>query len=170
MSRVVAVSGVLLASIQVSCVGSKAVEAPPDEQFGHRYDDRGPEGRRTLEVRSPASNATYFYYPAVVDTVHARHASFQSDVVENGRVPVEILVKGSLPDACSELHDARQERSGHIIKMRVEMRRPQGAVCARVIRPFRFYQTLDGTYAPGSYTLKLNGWVHTFSVRGPAAG
>jgi hypothetical protein len=170
VKRSLAVLGILCVPLLVSCSGSREVESPPDERFGHRFEDRGPEGRRTLDVTPVGSEARYFSYPAVVDTVHARPASFQSDLVENGRVPVEILVKGSLPDACSELHEARQERAGHIINMRLEMRRPQGAVCATVVRPFRFYLQLDGTFEPGSYTIRLNHDVYTFSVRGPEPG
>lgn len=170
MNRDVAVLGILLAPLLVSCSGSREAESLPDQRFGHRFEDRGPEGRRTLDVAPADSGTRYFYYPAVVDTVHARPASFRSDLVENDRVPVEVLIKGSLPDACSDLHAVRQERAGHIINVRLEMRRPQGAVCATVVRPFRFYLMLDGTYPAGSYTLKLNRWVYTFSVRDPDPG
>ncbi len=163
MTRPAAILGVLLLA---SCAGSREAEVAPDEHYGHRYDDRGPEGRRTLEVAPPAADVEFFYYPAVLDSVHFRPASVESDLAENGAVPVETVIKGSLPDACSELHDLKQERAGHIVRMRLEMRRPQGAVCAMVVRPFRFYVTLEGLYPPGSYTLKLNNRVYTFTVRG----
>jgi len=39
-----------------------------------------------------------------------------------------------------------------------------------VMRPYRFYLRLDGTYGEGSYTLKLNNRVFPFSVRTPPAG
>lgn len=148
-----------------SCVGSRGGEIPPEQTYGHRAGEEGPAGRRTVEVTPPDSNQTYFYYPAVFDTVHVRPAFFDSGVAENDQVPVEVLIKGSLPDACTELHDVTQERFGHIIEVDLETRRPQGAVCATVIRPFRFYLELEGMYRAGSYTLKINDKIIPFDVR-----
>ncbi len=85
-------------------------------------------------------------------------------------VPVEILVKGSLPDGCTELHEVSQERFGHIIHLNVRMRRPQGSVCTRVMRPYRFYLRLDGLFEEGHYTLKLNERVFPFAIRMRPAG
>ena len=79
-------------------------------------------------------------------------------------VPVEVLVKGALPDACSALNAVTQEQTGHFVTMTLTMRQPRGAVCAQVVRPFRFYVRLDGLFAPGSYTLRLNGRVTPFQV------
>ncbi len=163
---------ILITSLLVlsACMGSRDVQLPPDEQYGHRADDEGPGGRRILEVTSPESEESYFYYPAVLDTIHVRPAPFDSAYVVDGQVPVEVLVKGSLPDACTELHDLVQERLGHIIEVRLQTRRPQGAVCATVVRPFRFYFSLEGTYAPGAYTLKLNDKIVPFMVRERSRG
>ena len=44
------------------------------------------------------------------------------------------------------------------------MRRPKGAVCTQVVRPYRFYYTLAEPLPPGDYTLKLNGGVNPFTV------
>ena len=170
MSLRLVLSAMLLSAALAGCVGSREVEVPPDEQYGHRFETEGPEGRRTFEITPADTSLSYFYYPAAVDTVHIRPAPFESPDVEDQQVPVEVLVKGALPDACSELHDVDQERFGHIIEMRVQMRRPQGAVCASVLRPYRFYVRLEGFYGAGSYTLKLNNRAHTFSVRGPEEG
>ncbi|MEX1054746.1 MAG: hypothetical protein WED81_01870 [Rhodothermales bacterium] len=159
----------VLATHLAGCAGTKNVEVPPDEQFGHRFETEGPEGRRTIDITQADSTGRYFYYPAAVDTVHIRPAPFSGDSAAVSAVPVEVLVKGALPDACSELHEVTQNRYGHLIEMRVEMRRPQGAVCASVVRPFRFYVRLEGVYEPGSYSVKLNDWVYTFSVRAPEA-
>lgn len=142
----------------------------PDERFGHRFEESGPEGRRTIAILPADSAESYFYYPAYFDTVHVRPAAFTSPLAANGEVPVEVLIKGSLPDGCTELHDVTQERFGHIIHVGIEMRRPQGSVCTRVMRPFRFYLRLDGAYEPGSYTLKLNDSVFPFTVKAPEAG
>ena len=47
------------------------------------------------------------------------------------------------------------------------MRKPQGAVCDAVRRPYRFYLTLEGLYAPGNYTLTINATEVPFAVRIP---
>lgn len=150
-----------------ACVGSRKTDRAPDETFGHRFEETGPEGRRTISVTPPDSAASYFYYPAVLDTVHVRPAPFTP---ATSAVPVEILIKGSLPDACTELSNVEQERYGHILEIRLETRRPQGAVCASVMRPFRFYLDLVGEYIPGDYTIKLNGRIFPFTVRGGEPG
>lgn len=160
----------MLSILLAGCVGSRNTEIRPEDTYGHRAEEEGPGGRRTIEVTSPDSARSYFYYPAVVDSVHVRPALFDSELAADDQVPVEVLVKGSLPDACTELHDVTQERFGHIIDVRLQTRRPQGAVCATVIRPFRFYLKLEGMYGPGSYTLKLNNRNYPFSVRRREAG
>ena len=164
------VVAIVLAVSLAACAGTRNVEVPPDEQFGHRFETEGPEGRRTIDLTQADSTGRYFYYPAAVDSVHIRPAPFSGDSMAVVAVPVEVLVKGALPDACSELHDVTQNRYGHLIEIRVEMRRPQGAVCASVMRPFRFYLRLDGVYEPGSYSMKLNDRMYAFSVASPEAG
>ncbi len=153
-----------------ACLGSREVEESPDERYGHRFESEGPEGRRTIAILPPDSTESYFYYPAVIDTVHVRPAPLTPGVAVNNTVPVEILVKGSIPDGCTEMHDVAQERFGHIIHVRVQMRKPEGSVCTRVIRPYRFYLRLEGMYGEGNYTLKLNNRVFPFAVRTPPAG
>lgn len=160
----------ILSVTVAACLGSKEVEQPADERYGHRFEEQGPEGRRTIAILPADSAESYFYYPAVVDTVHVRPAPLASDLTSQREIPVEILVKGSMPDGCTQMHDVLQERYGHIIHVTVQMRRPQGSVCTRVMRPYRFYLRLDGTYGEGSYTLKLNNRIFPFSVRTPPAG
>lgn len=157
---------ILILTLALSaCMGARNVEIPPDERFGHRAEDEGPSGRRTIAVTAPESQQDYFYYPAVLDTIHVRPAPFDSAYMVSEQVPVEVLVKGSLPDACTELHEVDQERFGHIVEVRLQTRRPQGALCATVVRPFRYYFRLEGMYAPGAYTLKLNEKIVPFDVR-----
>ena len=167
-TRIAATAGLTLAvGLAMGCVSSKpADDLPPDEQFGHRYEE-SPDARLTLSLTPPDTAQSYFYYPAVFDTVHVRPAPFAATPGAARQVPVEVLVKGALPDACTELHDVAQERLGHILHVTLRMRRPQGAVCASVVRPYRFYVMLEGRYEPGSYTLKLNEQAHPFEVRLP---
>ena len=87
--------------------------------------------------------------------------------VQDQDVGVEVLVKGAFPDACMELHAIEQERTGNIVNATLDMRKPQGAICASVRRPYRFYVMLEGRYNLGNYTLKLNDQAISFQVRPP---
>lgn len=158
---------VVLAGLLAGCATTRPEEVPPDEQFGHR-----PEDSRTVAVLAPPdSTQQYFYYPAPVDTVHTRPQAFEtSRPGDMQEVAVEVLIKGALPDACTELHAVSQQRAAHLIDVVLEMRRPQGAVCATVVRPYRFYVMLEGRYGPGHYTLKVNGGVTPFVIRAPEDG
>ncbi len=83
---------------------------------------------------------------------------------------MEILVKGSLPDACMELHAFDQERVGNIITATLQMRRGQSHVCATARRPYRLYLMLERGFVQGHYTLKLNDSTIPFTIRKPEAG
>jgi len=170
LSRVQGMAGaVLLLSLLAGCLGTRSAEdVPPDQRFGHRYEDDAPDGRRTLSI-TPADSATdYFYYPATFDSVNVRPAPLTLDVpATSPAVEVEVLVKGAFPDACMELHQVDQERVGNIVNATLEMRKPQGAICASVRRPYRFYVMLEGRYDFGHYTFKLNDKVFPFEVRPP---
>lgn len=158
------------ASLLAACAGTRPADRPPEERFGHRPDEEAGDERQLLTLTAPDSARAYFYYPTTFDTLVVRPASFEAErPAEVQQVPVEVLVKGALPDACSDLHDLQQERAGHIINITFTMRRPQGAVCASVVRPYRFYFMLEGAYGVGAYTLKVNGQVHPFVVRAPAS-
>ncbi len=157
---------VVLAGLAAGCTGSRsAEEVPPDQQFGHRYDAEAPDGRQTITIAPADSAVDYFYYPATFDSVNVRPALFDLTLpVEGQQVEVEVLVKGAFPDACMELHAITQERTGNIINAKLEMRRPQGSICASVRRPYRFYVMLQGRYGVGNYTLKLNDIAIPFQV------
>ena len=97
-----------------------------------------------------------------------RPAPFDAGSPTQGQtVDVEVLVKGAFPDACMALHEVEQKRTGNIINATLAMRRPQGAICASVRRPYRFYVMLDGRYSLGNYTLKLNDQAIPFQIRPP---
>jgi hypothetical protein len=152
----------------IGCAGTTAVEVPPDERFGHRYEERGPGSRRTLQILPPDPDREYFAYPVVVDSLHIRHGPLSPDQeAEMQEVPVEVLVKGSFPNSCYELHHLGQERLGHFINVALEMRQPQGTACTMMVRPYRFYFQIEGLYGPGYYRLLLNGKEYPFAIRMP---
>lgn len=147
------------------CSASRQTSISVDEQYGHRFDGTAPDGRETHVIVAPESGEEFVVHPAVFDTVHVRPELMTAADTEG--VNVELLIKGSFPDSCTRLHSIAQERSGNIINMSLDMRRPRGALCASVVRPYRFYVELDGTYSEGNYTIKLNDSVRTFTIRPP---
>lgn len=159
MNRLAALGLVALAA----CAGSRE-QAPPNEQFGARLPDEATV--ETLEITRPGEQERYFAAPAVVDNVTVRVEPLSAGS-PGGGTRVEALVKGAFPDACSQLHSVEQTRSLRIVDVTLEMRRPQGQLCATVVRPYRFYLLLDGTYEPGAYTLFVNGEEYPFEVDPP---
>ena len=156
-------AAVLLASLAVALAACSAGgRTTGDQRYGNRADGWGPDGRETLLLGAPADSSGFFVYTAIVDSVAVRAAAAAAS---GEAVPVEVLVKGALPDACSELNAVTQERAGHYVTMGLSMRQPRGAVCAQVVRPFRFYVRLDSLFAPGAYTLTLNGSITPFQIR-----
>lgn len=153
---------VSLLALAASACTSGGEARTGDDRFGNRADAWAPDGRETLLITPPDDSTGYFVYTAVVDSVAVRVA--RRGASADDAVPVEVLVKGALPDACSELNAVTQERSGHFVSMALTMRQPRGDVCAQVVRPFRFYVRLDSLYAAGSYTLTLNGKTTPFQV------
>ncbi|MFN3596645.1 MAG: hypothetical protein ACK41D_05175 [Rubricoccaceae bacterium] len=153
----------LLAAGALAAGCLSAGSARPDERFGHRFPDRGPEGRVTVLGTPPPNPDDYFVYPAVLDTVHVRP---QTAALRPGEAAaVEVLLKGVLPDACSELNEAEQTRVGRIIEVTLTMRQPRGTPCALVVRPFRFYLPLEGTFEAGAYVVRVNGAAQPFRIR-----
>ena len=153
----------------IGCLRTSKTSIDPDDQFGHRVEGETPDGRRTIVIDPATSDRDYRYFPATFQSINVRPASVRSAIDESG-VSVEILVKGAFPDACTELHDVEQERAGNIIRVALRMRRPAGAVCASVLRPYRFYLELEGSYAVGAYSLFLNNESHPFEIRRPEDG
>jgi hypothetical protein len=150
----------VLAFAAIGCGGTRNAVVSPDESFGHRYDGTAPDGRETFVISPPDTGVDYMYYPAVYDTIHVRRLPISDQESE-----IEVLVKGSFPDSCSELHSVSQKRVEHVVNLDLQMRKPRGTVCASVMRPYRFYVTLEGRYDDGNYTLKLNERAHNFVIR-----
>ncbi len=151
---------IMLSVVLSGCGSTRTVTVGPESaDFGHRIEGET-DGRRTVVI-TPTNNASdYDVSPAPYETVDIRIGG------SNGEgTPIELLIKGALPDACTELHGVSQTRTGSEVIVQLQSRRPTGALCATVIRPYRFYLALDGTYAAGRYTLDLNGRSQQFSIQ-----
>ena len=170
-NRLALCAGRLLGMVVLVCLlpGCAALQpdVSPEELYGHRASGEDGEGRTTIAVSQPDEDVEYRLFDATFETVTIRPAPMTVNAASND-VPVEVLIKGAFPDACSELHDVTQQRAGNLIFVTLTMRRPQGSVCASVLRPYRYYLDLEGRFVPGPYSLRLNESVHTFEVRPPA--
>jgi hypothetical protein len=137
-------------------------ELPPDERFGHRYDDPDAGTRRTLLVVPREADLEYLVYPAFIDSMAVRVQPYEARGPEGALV--EVLVMGILPDLCYELDGVEQSRRGPLVYVTLTMRRPRRTNCALARTFFRYYVTLDERYEPGAYTLFLNDAAHPFVV------
>lgn len=132
-----------------------------DAQYGHRYAGQSPEGRETVLIRAPEADVSaYEVFPAAIDSVYVRVAEAESA----GRRPVDVLVKGAFPDGCMELHALEQKVAPAGTAVDLQMRRPKAAICTQVVRPYRFYFALEGTYTAGAHRLSINGRTVPFTV------
>ncbi|MCS7051538.1 MAG: hypothetical protein NZL87_07980 [Thermomicrobium sp.] len=108
-------------------------------------------------VKGEPGSGALEYGPAFVEQVEVR-------VGEGAARRVVVEVRGSLPDACSELaSEPAITIVGHRITIMLEWERPRELVCAQVLRPFSTAVDL-GELQPGSYTLVVNDLETTFTV------
>ncbi|NQV73697.1 hypothetical protein HQ496_11290, partial [bacterium] len=101
---------ILLGSMAISgCIALSP--AKTEDEFGHRIDGVTEDGRRTILISPPDGVTEYRFFDATYETVTIRPAKITDQLVA---VPVEVLIKGSFPDSCSELHEVVQQRAGNI--------------------------------------------------------
>ena len=155
----------LLAAPLAACsaVAGGGSEPTGDALFGHRYSGIAPDGRETMVIAEADTARRVLIYPAVLDSIAVRPE--RPATLPGDPVRVEVLLKGVVPGACSRLESAEQVRRGNFVEVVLSTRQPRGRPCAQVLRPFRFYLPLEGTYEPGSYTLTANGAVVPFRIR-----
>lgn len=151
-------AAVVLAGCAQASMQSTDVSGPGTRPF---EDDDGDRETVLIQPKSGADNA-YDIRPALLDTALIR-AQYHGAA---GAI-IEVLIKGTFPDGCSELNELDQEpgREGQLVSL--TMRRPADAICTQVVRPYRFFFTLDRRFEPGEYVLTING--HAFDFRVEAA-
>lgn len=153
----------LLGLVWSGCGLLKPPPIPPERTYGERTDDVGTQTITSIP-RSRTPDAQWHSFDAVIDSVYIR----VQPVAERPRpdsASVEILVRGAFPDSCYEIAPITQTRTLNIISVEIRAQKPRGAVCMQVVRPFKFYWPLEGSFAPGSYGLNVNGKRLAFEVR-----
>lgn len=90
------------------------------------------------------------------------------EVTKTDSFPVEVnvLAKGYLADACTELGDVKQAYDSGVFTVTLESKRPQDAVCAEMITNFEKQISLSGVSGlpKGSYTIEVNGVKGAFTL------
>jgi hypothetical protein len=161
MNRVPGVLILMVVLAASGCMSSSNSQSDPgssESGFGNREND-GDGGRATVVITSVPNADDYVVGPAPFESADVRVGK-----MSNGRAPVELLIKGAFPDACTELHGANQTRNQTEIIVEIQARRPGNAMCASVMRSYRFYLTIEGTFESGRYILDLNGVRQGFDV------
>jgi inhibitor of cysteine peptidase len=85
---------------------------------------------------------------------------------ESFPVQVDVLVKGNLPDGCTELGDAKQQLLGKTFNINLETRKLKDAdvMCTQALVPFEETIALENVVGitAGEYTVNVNGVSKTF--------
>lgn len=87
---------------------------------------------------------------------------------ESFPVQVDVVVKGNLPDGCTEIGDAKQQLVAKTFNINLETRKLKDAdvVCTQAIVPFNETIPLENVVgiSAGVYTVDVNGVKKTFKM------
>lgn len=159
----------LMAVLLAGCAAAEEAQVPPDEQYGHRYEAQGPDGRYVFTPTDPDPDEDYFTYDAPISEIIMRRAAAEDvEDAAPGAQHIDLLIKGALPNRCMELHEVSQQRSSRMIDVTLTVRKERGSTCPAMRYPFRIYVELDGPLEPGSYTLNVNDTMKPFEIREPS--
>jgi hypothetical protein len=87
-------------------------------------------------------------------------------VRESFPVQVSAIVRGYLPDTCTEISQVGYEQTGDTFKIEVATVRPKDMACADVIKSYEEVVALDvAGLAAGVYTVDANGVTATFELQ-----
>lgn len=107
--------------------------------------------------------------PPVIGEAHVE--SVEVVLLESSPVQAQAIVRGSLPDACTELGEITPVYEAGVFQITLKTTRPAEAVCAQVLAPFETSVTLPVDGLPAApYTVSANGVRARFALPGaPAA-
>ncbi len=135
--------------VSVACTGPTATPAPDDPVSS---DDPTP-----IAPPEP-TGGEYEYREASVD-------GFDILILESFPVQVNVVVRGNLPDGCTEIDEATAEGSGDTFTVQLTTRRPVDEICTQALVPFEQSISLDVVGLPaGEYTVDVYGETQTFTL------
>lgn len=89
-------------------------------------------------------------------------------IKESFPVQVDVLVKGNLPDGCTEIGDAKQQLVGKTFNINLETRKLKDAdvMCTQALVPYTETIALENVVgiSAGVYTVDVNGVKKTFKM------
>ncbi|GAB4435884.1 MAG: hypothetical protein OHK0015_27150 [Chloroflexi bacterium OHK40] len=97
-------------------------------------------------------------------TMPAEITGVEVEVLESQPVQVVAFVSGGLGDGCTSLGPISQARSGSTIELTVNATHSGAEACTMIYQTFEERIPLEGEFAPGQYTLIVNGSAHSFTV------
>ena len=85
-------------------------------------------------------------------------------IMESFPIQVRAVIKGDLPDGCTEIADVEISREDKVFKVTITTSRPVAAVCTTALEPFEHKVSLDVLDLPaGMYTVDAYGKTATFT-------
>ena len=89
----------------------------------------------------------YEYGEAVVDAIEIL-------ILESFPVQVRAVLRGTVPDPCTEVAAVEVDFAGNVFTLTVGTRRPTNEICAQVLTPYEVMTSLDVLGLPaGTYTV-----------------
>jgi hypothetical protein len=111
-----------------------------------------------LPTSAPTSEPTAVTDQAFVESIDLL-------MLESFPVQVTAVVRGQLPDACSQIDNVEQTREGNTFQLVFSIERRPDARCALVLTPFEHSLSLDvAGLKAGTYTVTAGGVSATFTL------
>jgi hypothetical protein len=85
-------------------------------------------------------------------------------VVRSTTPQVFVHVHGVLLDGCTFLGAVEQHRENQVVTVTISTRHTSAEVCTMIAKLVDETIRLEGAFAPGSYTVNVNGVVEKFSI------
>jgi hypothetical protein len=95
--------------------------------------------------------------PAQITTVNV-------ELLESSPVQVVAHIQGELGNGCMSLGSITQRRDGNVVEVTVPAIHSGAEACTMQMQLIDQRVQLDGPFAPGDYTVRVNGVEATFSV------
>jgi inhibitor of cysteine peptidase len=80
-------------------------------------------------------------------------------------VQIKLLVRGNLPDSCTNIGEIKQEYSDNSFQVQIATSRPSDVMCAAMLTPFEQVVSLNTAgLSAGTYSVIVNGIQTTFTL------